>query len=740
MLLNPCSRATAFLLCLVLPPSVFFGNKAAAAVSPVFCTPPRTSLALAGSAPSAVMSASADALESDGWKYGAVPELEVEPEVSADADDDDIALLVQHMMKAPAGSGTPGSAAASGPLTADGAPRSHLDVLPAVADDYIRNFLIRCNLRRSLDAFNTEWYELKAKGALPDDDVMSVPDIYAQHERLSDAVARLRVELGHAQEVASKAQQQWEKLRRERDFHRMHHKRVVQEKNRLVVDMKRLKVHFEGFEPTMRELRGKYEGAMRDKMLLKVERDKLAARVGALEAQVAAFEEDQGSSAAAPGGAARSAVGRGAGRVPALQTTALGRGRQAGAASAAAGRTAVGRPAAGVGAAAGGGRGSHSPAGKRSGQAGKLSGSEPAGPLPEDLPNPFAGLAFEPAHASAYAPALTVRAHGAAVTGVAFHPTKPVLATVSDDTTWRLWAMPEGELIMTGEGHRSWCADADFHPAGNHLATCSGDGIIKVWDLASAACSATLSDHTQTVWAVAWHASGDFLLSASMDHTCRLFDMAGGGGRVRQTLRGHVDAVNALAWQPFSAVVATASGDKTVSLWDTRTALCVQTFYGHANAVNDVAFNLQGDTLVSCDADGSVRMWDVRMVVERAQGTALKGSPANCVSLDRSGACIAVGCEDATVRVLDAASLTQSQAAGGPPVALKTLVELKGHGDSVQAVAFDPTSSYLLSAGNDCSVRCWGEGGKLPELRTASAVGGHATGVGVGDDAAGGGY
>lgn len=32
------------------------------------------------------------------------------------------------------------------------------------------------------------------------------------------------------------------RFRKERDFHRMHHKRVVQEKNRLITDIKRLKV------------------------------------------------------------------------------------------------------------------------------------------------------------------------------------------------------------------------------------------------------------------------------------------------------------------------------------------------------------------------------------------------------------------------------------------------------------------------------------------------------------------
>ena len=37
------------------------------------------------------------------------------------------------------------------------------------------------------------------------------------------------------------AKSTWDKLRKERDFHRLHHRRIVQEKNQLLLDIKRLK-------------------------------------------------------------------------------------------------------------------------------------------------------------------------------------------------------------------------------------------------------------------------------------------------------------------------------------------------------------------------------------------------------------------------------------------------------------------------------------------------------------------
>ena len=93
------------------------------------------------------------------------------------------------------------------------------------------------------------------------------------------------------------------------------------------------------------------------------------------------------------------------------------------------------------------------------------------------------------------------------------HPTKDLLATGSDDHSWKIWSVPNGELLMTGEGHEDWLSSVHFHPGlakvlqpdravtsffrGSLLASTSGDGSVKLWNLAEAAASLTLSDHCQ---------------------------------------------------------------------------------------------------------------------------------------------------------------------------------------------------------------------------------------------------
>ena len=345
-------------------------------------------------------------------------------------------------------------------------------VRPAVVDDFIRNFLIARHMGRTLDTFNTEWYEKQAKGQLQEEDVGVVPDIYLRNLELDEQAKALQFEVAKMRDVAAKAQGTWDKFRKERDFHRMHHKRVVQEKSKLVTDMKRLRNHYTAYEPTMKQLREKYEIAMKEKMLMRLERDRMQSKVEALEAHVESLEQVSS------------------------------------------------RPAAGSKTDSGG---SQTDGGKRKSPAkgGRRVRKGTDTPMPTDgnIDNPYWDKEFEPVAAERAQLAKTFKGHNNAVASVAFHPRKQILATVSDDETWKLWSVPNGDLIMSGEGHKEWVSGVSFHPKGTHLATSSGDSTVKIWDFATASCAATMTDHTQPVWAVDFHHSGDFLASSSMDHT-----------------------------------------------------------------------------------------------------------------------------------------------------------------------------------------------------------------------------
>ena len=67
----------------------------------------------------------------------------------------------------------------------------------------------------------------------------------------------------------------------------------------------------------------------------------------------------------------------------------------------------------------------------------------------KDRVNPFVSESYEPSgsHLSCQK---TFRGHLMGVTSLSFNPKKDILATGSDDTTWKLWSVPNGDLIMSG--------------------------------------------------------------------------------------------------------------------------------------------------------------------------------------------------------------------------------------------------------------------------------------------------
>ena len=63
----------------------------------------------------------------------------------------------------------------------------------------------------------------------------------------------------------------------------MHHHRVQQEKKKLAQDIEKLRTLHKQYESKYQDLSSKYEAAMKEKMLLKLERDRLLTKTEALQ-------------------------------------------------------------------------------------------------------------------------------------------------------------------------------------------------------------------------------------------------------------------------------------------------------------------------------------------------------------------------------------------------------------------------------------------------------------------------
>jgi len=101
----------------------------------------------------------------------------------------------------------------------------------------------------------------------------------------------MRTELDSAKVIAEEAKSTWEKLRKERDYHKTHQNRVNDEKLEINQTIKEIKANHEEFDDRIEEVKKKLLDTTKEKALLKLEKDKLQKKAFALQASIKAGED-----------------------------------------------------------------------------------------------------------------------------------------------------------------------------------------------------------------------------------------------------------------------------------------------------------------------------------------------------------------------------------------------------------------------------------------------------------------
>ena len=117
-----------------------------------------------------------------------------------------------------------------------------------VIDDFIRNFLSKFKMQKTMNVFQQEWHELQKKGTFHDTNIGFITDIENKNTRLEEKIEKMRGELTEAKIVAEQAKSTWEKLRKERDFHKTHQIRVNSEKLQITQNIKKIKELHDQYE------------------------------------------------------------------------------------------------------------------------------------------------------------------------------------------------------------------------------------------------------------------------------------------------------------------------------------------------------------------------------------------------------------------------------------------------------------------------------------------------------------
>ena len=230
---------------------------------------------------------------------------------------------------------------------------------------------------------------------------------------------------------------------------------MQQEKQKLNNDIGKYKKSYEQYQEQFKILSTNYETAVKEKMLMKLEKDRLLAKLDNLESNLRQIQENE----EAENEENKDNLSR---KQPTAAEALSKKTLTQAARSTAMKSQAVIKPMTVI--------------------------------PPKDNQNPFLHEQFDPIN-SRMSAQKTFKGHLMGVTCLAYNPKQAIVATGSDDTTWKMWTIPNGDLVMSGEGHLDWIGGLAFNPRGDLLASCSGDGTVKVWDFVNASCAHTFAEH-----------------------------------------------------------------------------------------------------------------------------------------------------------------------------------------------------------------------------------------------------
>eukprot|EP00039_Didymoeca_costata_P018608 m.334182 g.334182 ORF g.334182 m.334182 type:complete len:1220 (+) comp17307_c0_seq1:152-3811(+) len=216
-----------------------------------------------------------------------------------------------------------------------------------------------------------------------------------------------------------------------------------------------------------------------------------------------------------------------------------------------------------------------------------------------------------------------------------------------------------------------------FHPKRAWVLASLHSGVLQLYDYQVGTMIDKYDEHDGPVRGIDFHKTQPIFVSGGDDYKIKVWNYK--QRRCLFTLLGHLDYIRTTFFHPDYPWILSCSDDQTIRIWNwqARTVICVLT--GHNHYVMCAQFHPKEDLIVSASLDQTVRVWDISGLRKKNIAPGAAHLPE-----ERNQPTDLFGSSDAIVKHV-----------------------LEGHDRGVNWASFHPTQPYVVSGGDDKTVRLW---------------------------------
>lgn len=288
-------------------------------------------------------------------------------------------------------------------------------------------------------------------------------------------------------------------------------------------------------------------------------------------------------------------------------------------------------------------------------------------------------------------------------------PTSPQTAattgtTPTSATTLQATLPTQAKRVLSFTQHQQTVHGVVWSPDGTMLVSGASDRLLLTWDL-------NKQVHLRralggAVHAVAWSPDGAMLAGAVAN---QIFFLNAQSGVTEARTGNHLANITALAWSPKQTQMLVSTGlDQRAIVWNTQTFKAQTLFRLHTAGILAVSWASDGATVATGSQGGAVRVWNAQNGQEVHGFYFDTQKSMDALAFNPTTSELAVGGADHLLRLWKNGLTCQLEGNGQQKGQCVDVPQrLQGHTGAIRAVSWSPDGRFLATAGDDGMLIVW---------------------------------